>query len=281
VDNFTIGGGAAAGGADGIVVDTNYTYDTPSLNQGQNELGYLWDSAEGGAVVTSNYFIGGFQAVDLERWNKLAFQNNTMYATQGSQQSWLIYNPTQNPATYSYGNNTYYGADLFWIFPSCNTWPCPNVPNSQEAYQIVDWTLWQATAGLDTGSTFNFSSPNGIWTFIRPNLYEPGRANIVIYNWGLQSSVAVNLAASGIHPGDPFEIRDAENWFAAPVASGTYTGAPVTIPMSGLQVVQPVGSVPSAPSHTAPQFGAFVLLSGYAYPRSSSSTTAPPPLRHR
>ncbi len=83
VDNFTVGGGGASGGADGIVVDGNYTYDTPSLNQGQNELGYLWDVAEGGAVVTNNYFIGGFQAVDLERWNTLAFQNNTMYAAPG------------------------------------------------------------------------------------------------------------------------------------------------------------------------------------------------------
>ncbi len=277
VDNFTIGGGGASGGADGIVVDGNYTYDTPSLNQGQNELGYLWDVAEGGAVVTNNYFIGGFQAVDLERWNTLAFQNNTMYTAPGSQQSWLIYNSSQNPATYSYGNNTYYGADLFWTFASCPSpasavvWPCPN------SYVVGDWTQWQSATGVDAGSTFDSGAPGGTWTFVRPNLYEPGRANIVIYNWGLLPAVAVDLTSSGIQPGDPFQIRDAENWFAGPVVSGTYTGAPVTVPMSGLQVAQPVGSVPSTPAHTAPQFGAFVLLSGNAYPKSPIS--APPPVR--
>lgn len=279
VDNFTIGGGASNGGPTGMTLDTNYTYDTPSLNQGQNELGYLWTPVSENAVVVNNYFIGGFQAVDLERWNTLTFQNNTMYVEAGSQQSWLIYGSGQNPATYTYGNNTYYGADQFWIFPSCDTWPCPDVPNSQDPYQIVDWAQWQSTAGLDAGSTFNVGAPSGTWTFVRPNLYQPGRANIVIYNWSLQSSVALNLASSGIQPGEPFEIRDAENWFAAPVASGTYTGAPVTIPMSGLQVVQPVGSVPYAPTHTAPQFGAFVLLSGAAYPRTPA--TALPPLHHR
>jgi hypothetical protein len=34
--------------------------------------------------------------------------------------------------------------------------------------------------------------------------------------------------------------------------------------MTGLTVVQQFGSVPYPPSHTAPQFGVFVLLSGTA-----------------
>jgi hypothetical protein len=275
VDNFTIGGGGNNGGPSGITLDTNYTYDTPNLNQGQNELGYLWTATSNSAVVVNNYFIGGFQAVDLERWNALTFQNNTMYVENGSQQSWLIYNSSQNPATYTYGNNTYYGADQFWIFPSCNTWPCPQTSSLPNGYQTVGWTQWQSTDGLDSNSTFNTGAPGGTWVYVRPNLYEPGRANIVIYNWGLQSEVSVNLAPSGIQPGTPFQIRDAENWFAAPVVSGTYTGNPVTIPMSGLTVVQPVGTVPYSPTHTAPQFGAFVLLPGNAYPTTTGSPLAP------
>ncbi len=271
VDNFTIGGGTSNGGPNGITLDSNYTYDTPSLNQGQNEIGYLWTPISDVATVVNNYFIGGFQAVDLERWNTLAFQNNTMYVESGSQQSWLIYGTGQNPATYTYAANTYYGADQFWIFSLCNNWPCPN------GYQTVDASQWQSAADVDAGSAFNSGAPSGTWAFVRPNLYEPGRANIVIYNWGLLPAVAVDLTASGIQPGDPFQIRDAENWFASPVVSGTYAGTPVTIPMSGLQVAQPVGSVPSAPSHTAPQFGAFVLLSGDAYPKTNVS--APPPVR--
>jgi hypothetical protein len=94
----------------------------------------------------------------------------------------------------------------------------------------------------------------------------------------MAASVAVDLSGAGIQPGDPFEIRDAENWFNGVVVFGTYTGDPVTIPMSNLQVAQPVGSVPYPPSHTAPQFGAFVLLSGSAAP--NPTTTTRPPVRH-
>jgi hypothetical protein len=74
----------------------------------------------------------------------------------------------------------------------------------------------------------------------------------------------VDLSASGLNPGDQFQIRDAENWFGGAVVSGTYTGDPVTIPMTGLQVAVPNGVVPNPQPHTAPQFGAFVLLSGAA-----------------
>jgi hypothetical protein len=103
-----------------------------------------------------------------------------------------------------------------------------------------------------------------VWTFVRPNLYEQGRANIVIYNWDLQSNVLVDLSASGMNIGDQFQIRDAENWFGGAIVSGTYTGDPVAIPMTGLQVALPNGVVPNPQPHTAPQFGAFVLLSGGA-----------------
>lgn len=270
VDNFTIGGSAT--GPAGIMLDGNYTYDTPSRNLGQNELGYLWTPVSNDAIVTNNYFIGGFQAVDLERWNSLTFQNNTMYVADGSQQSWLIYGTGQDPASYNYGHNTYYGPNQFWVFASCDNWPCPN------GFQTVDSAHWQASVNLDTSSTFHAGAPTGLWTFVRPNLYEPGRANIVVYNWDMQGSVAVDLSGAGIKAGDPFEIRDAQNWFNGAVVSGTYTGAPVTVPLSGLQVAQPVGAVPSPPSHTGPQFGAFVLLSGSAYPKAPPAT---PPVRRR
>jgi hypothetical protein len=255
VDNFTIGGGGTTGGANNITLTNNYTYDTPGRNMGQNELGYLWDAAEGSATVTGNYFVGGLQAVDLERWSTLTFQNNTMYVAPGSQESWILLAPGQNPASYNDSNNTYYGNQQFWVFPNCTGWPC--------GYQVGTTALWQGL-GLDKSSTFNSNAPTGVWTFVRPNEYEAGRANIVVYNWDLGSSVTVDLSGAGINVGDSYQIRDAENWYGGAVAQGTYTGSPVTIPMSGLQVAQPVGSVPYPPSHTAPQFGAFVLLSGTA-----------------
>jgi hypothetical protein len=121
-----------------------------------------------------------------------------------------------------------------------------------------------AVTGLDRSSSFTPGAPTGLWTAVRPNAYDPGRANIVIFNWDLKPTVSVDLSASGIKPGDQYQIRDAQNWYNGAVVSGTYNGSPVTIPMTGLTLALPVGSVPLTPSHTAPQFGTFVLLSGTA-----------------
>jgi hypothetical protein len=253
VDNLTLGGGS--GGPSGMVVDTNFFYSTPTLNQGYNELGFLWTPRAHDAVVTNNYFIGGYQAIDLERWDTLTFTNNYVYS-QGIE-SMMITRDDQTTAPYIYGSNHYYGSGMFWVDPQCDNWPCPQT-------NVVNFTNWMATTGLDSTSSFSPGAPTGLWTTVRPNTYEPGRANIVIFNWDLKPSVQVDLSNSGIKAGDQYQIRDAQNWFNGAVVSGTYSGSPVSIPMTGLQVVQPVGSVPNPPTHTAPQFGTFVLLSGSA-----------------
>ena len=139
--------------------------------------------------------------------------------------------------------------------PGCDDFPCGNSSG-------YDFAGWKAATGVDANSTFTAGPPTGVWTFVRPNTYEAGRANIVIYNWDLRSNVQVDLSSSGIKTGDAYQIRDGENFFGAPVVSGTYNGQPVTIPMTGLQVALPFGVVPNPQPHTAPQFGVFVLLSG-------------------
>src|SRR5205085_1426750 len=66
---------------------------------------------------------------------------------------------------------------------------------------------------------------------------------------------------SGIlSPGDNFVIQDAQNFYGAPVASGSYAGGGVAIPMVNLPKVRPTGSGLAAPAHTAPLFGTFVVM---------------------
>jgi hypothetical protein len=98
-----------------------------------------------------------------------------------------------------------------------------------------------------------------VWTFVRPNAYEPGRANIAIYNWDLKKTVPVDLSMI-LKPSQGFEIRDAQNYFAEPVVQGVYDGQPVLVPMTGLTHVAPVGEIAHQPQHTAPAFAAFVVL---------------------
>jgi uncharacterized repeat protein (TIGR01451 family) len=108
---------------------------------------------------------------------------------------------------------------------------------------------------------YHSTPPTGVHTFVRPNRYERGRANITIYNWDLKPIVPVDLTPSGIPIGTAYEIRDAQNFFGPPVIRGTFDGSPVGIPMLGLIAVPPIGILPrTPPPHTAPGFGAFVLL---------------------
>jgi hypothetical protein len=70
--------------------------------------------------------------------------------------------------------------------------------------------------------------PTQTRVFVRPNQYEPGRANVAVYNWGRSGSVTVSL------PGGPrglYHVYDASRFDAGPVA--TTSGGVVTIPLNG------------------------------------------------
>ncbi len=99
--------------------------------------------------------------------------------------------------------------------------------------------------------------PTGINVFLRPNQYEPGRANVTIFNWDGKDAVDVDLS-SVLDEGDRFEIRNVQDFFGEPVVTGTYAGGPVSVPMTGLTVAPPVGW--PAPPPTGPEFNAFVLI---------------------
>lgn len=65
-----------------------------------------------------------------------------------------------------------------------------------------------------------------------PNAYEAGRAHLVVYNHGGGSSVSVDL--SGVfNPGDRYAVHRPMSAFEDPVATGTYEGGSVEIPVSG------------------------------------------------
>jgi hypothetical protein len=229
VDNLTLGGGS--GGPSGMTVDSNFFYTTPGLAEGYNELGFLWTPRAHDGVVTNNYFIGGNQAIDLERWDSLTFTNNFIYTK--FTESMMITRTDQSTGPYNYNNNRYFGSGQFTVDTGCDNWPCPSSRN-------VDFSGWVSATGLDHNSSFSPGAPTGVSVTVRPNTYEPGRANIVILNWDLNPSVQVDLSNSGIKAGDQYQIRDAQNWFGGAVVSGTYNGSAVSIPLTGLQVAQPV-----------------------------------------
>jgi S-layer homology domain len=142
---------------------------------------------------------------------------------------------------------------------------------SDKALGVVNCSGMTITGNTFAGTTSGFSTsafpdntyygsilPTGVKVFIRPNTYEPGRANIAIYNWDLTPTVSVDLS-SILAPGAAYSLINAHDPFAPPVLSGTYDGSPVSVPMTGLTVATPIGV--AAPAPTGPEFNAFILTS--------------------
>ncbi len=120
---------------------------------------------------------------------------------------------------------------------------------------------------------FNLEPPTGQKVFVRPNRFQPGRAHVVVYNWDLAKQVRVDLGPVGIAPGSPFEIRDVQNLMDPPVVSGTYSGAPVMIPI-GATTVAPVVGWQATPKHTGAGFAVFLVTSSDEKPSAGSRLVA-------
>jgi hypothetical protein len=129
--------------------------------------------------------------------------------------------------------------------------------NTFYGWKYIDAVLQANPAATYPANTYLSGKPAAPKVFVRPNKYEPGRANIVVYNWTGTPTVAVDLS-SVLTPGASFEIRNAQNFYGPPVLSGIYAGGSVNLPMTGLVAAKPI-SFP-VPPPTGPEFNAFVLL---------------------
>jgi hypothetical protein len=229
-------------GAEDIVFDDNHSYHT-TTEDGYSQLGWSFSGVEKDLKARNNYFIGGESAVEVWNWNQLTFTGNVMYA-RGNTDFVINFNhlSNQNKAAYAFDDNTYYGSGLF-RYQKSNT----------------AWSNWKNLTGLDKDSKFISGRPTGVWTYVRPNRYESGRANLIVYNWDGLQSVKFDVSAV-LRAGQNYEVRDAMNFYGTAVASGVYSGAAISVPMTGLTIAPPVGNVNFQPKHTAPEFGVFVLL---------------------
>lgn len=114
-----------------------------------------------------------------------------------------------------------------------------------------------ATATVASSWAQSSNTGLGNAVYVRPNLYELGRANVTIYNATLASSVAVDLSGV-LSVGQAFTIVNAQDFYGTPVVSGTYAGGTVNIPMAGVTPPTPVGRGHAGPA-TGPRFQVFVV----------------------
>ena len=252
-------------GAEDILLDSNYSYHRPEANEGGSSLGWVFSETEKNIVARNNYWIGGSPAIEVWNWNDVTFEGNVAYSEK-ELVLLLNHRAEQDRSKYHWDGNRYYGSDLLRL----------NGRNSR-------WSQWQQTTGLDQHSHYYEGRPRGKWVFVRPNKYEEGRANVVVYNWDLSDRVSVDL--SNVLPkGMRYEIRDVENFYRTdPLVQGVYEGGEIAIPMKRLTTATPVGW--RAPEHTSPEFAVFVVCAGAntnfrEHPAGSSSSAVGKPSGH-
>jgi hypothetical protein len=111
---------------------------------------------------------------------------------------------------------------------------------------------------LDGSNQLYSSAPPVVAVFLRPNLYEPLKARLAVFNWTGAAEVRVDLSGF-LKANDMYVIRNVQDYFGEPVASGKVQGLRVTIPMNLSAASLPVSPPPSIPPQTL-EFGAFEVL---------------------
>jgi hypothetical protein len=240
--NIFVGGGQPAAG---LRVLDNSAYVQP-LDATTVRFGS--DAANIDAVVSGNQFVGFSSFV---HWNSLAVSANTFVGSTTVAE--LVTSLTLPSSYYSWNNNSYISQELQWQ-------PFNLVTATAQGLFFPEW---QAATGADANSLYTRAAPGGTQVIVRPNRYEEGRANIVVYNWDHAASVSVDPGAV-LAAGARYEIRSALDFTGDPVTAGTYDGGPILLPMTGQNVAPPVGA--SAADSPAPEFNAFVLLTVAAKP---------------
>src|SRR5256714_1037559 len=116
-----------------------------------------------------------------------------------------------------------------------------------------------AVQPLDGTNHVLAAAPSQPAVFVRPNAYEAGRANVVVYNWSQQDTVPVALAG-GLRRGDRDAGSNVQDFFGAPVAGGVYGGAAVRRPIRGVAPPAPIGGAPQPPPPPRPAFRVLLVL---------------------
>src|SRR5437867_1936882 len=196
-------------------------------------------------LVRGNYVVGGAVTLLMAGWVKADVVDNEFVGSAD-----MVDLTARGPlAAHTWRHNTY-GRD-----PAARAWHYQG-----SAYDLASW---EAATGLGRTGTASAAPPTTPRVFVRPNKYEPGRATIVVYNWGHRPRVSVDVS-SALRVGARFELRNVQDLFGPPVLSGAYAGGTIDIPMTGVELPRPVGrgAAPALPSRTGPTFDVFILTSG-------------------
>jgi hypothetical protein len=192
------------------------------------------------ALVKDNYIMGAFRAFSAGRIKDLTLTGNTFWSTgvlmeiaSAPAGSGISNNEAGKPDLkhYKLTNNTYYanGNDRPFRYGA-------GVEKGPDD-ELISFSEWQKL-GVDTDSklvTGKNNKPSGTKVFVFPNTYQPGRANVGVFNWDGKDSVEVDLSTA-LKQGQKYAIYnllDINQTIAQakPVVTGTFNGKAITLPL--------------------------------------------------
>jgi hypothetical protein len=224
----------------GTLVD-NMTYFSPNVGVHNLLIGF-GTTVNQDLTVRNNYAVGGMLLLDVGWWQSLTMTDNSLFGSTSD----MIWLRDSTVSGFQLANNRYYRDSTALAWGYINT-----------DYGIHAWRQISGVGATDQAVASNPAEPK---VFLRPNRYEAGRANLIIYNWTRQTTVPVDLSGI-VRVGDRYDVRNVQDFFGPPVLSGTYAGGPVDVPMTGVTPVAPIGNSPTPPPQTGPDFGVFVVTS--------------------
>jgi hypothetical protein len=225
--------------ASGITVDQNYTYRTAFSTNGVADVGYGFVVNED-VVLTNNYFVGGWSHVG--KWTSATVTGNMLFNFTNGGMLWVL----GDLSGHTWSGNTFFGD------PAAPAW-------RYDSSAVTTFDGWRTLTGLADPGTYAGTAPTGVKLAVRPNQYEPGRANIIVYDWGLQGAVGVDVSAILVS-GDHYVVQHAQDFYGAPIASGVYTGGLLQLPMVSITPPTPLGTNTAPAPVTGPTFNVFVLM---------------------
>jgi len=237
--DLLVGGGSAA---ERISVTQNFTYRGDGKTTAT--FGNYAGPTNGDLTLRDNYLVG---TTKLTSWSSVNLTGNTF---AGATTLMFLTLPSgRSASSYSWDRNSYVSKEGQWAPFSLTT-------NGRT--QALAFPSWQGATGIDRSSGYRRGTPAGMQVFVRPNEYEPDRATVIVYNWDRRGSASVDVS-NILRAGGRYEVRNAQNFYGAPVASGTYSGGSISLPLSGVSPASPVGGSASSPPSTGSEFHVFVI----------------------
>lgn len=192
------------------------------------------------AVLEDCYLVGGKVGEGVGRldigqmgWTSFAARRNKFINLEQTQ---IISVADSSFGPYVWEDNQFYGSD-----PTATKW-------RSAGFTDQTWAAWKATTTLGTTGghldTAQTTLPTSSLVLTEPaNAFEYGRGHVIVFNFGAQARVAVDLSGF-LAVGDTFVVRNVQDYWGATInvydaPSGgnvvtTWLGSPVYFPMDGV-----------------------------------------------